>query len=143
MPQVYVVSAVARPAYYDRQPLSIFANHFNSYGPHGTTVRASYGPPEGKAAYIEMVDVLMTRVTAGAGGGPAQSLLYFLVGGGPSYVIFNPQMYSAVVGAQQLAHADSFGFIEAGDSMQWQTVDQFTAGQVYYQLALKGTQYVQ
>lgn len=142
MPQVYTVSSVARPDYYDRQPTIIFASFFGSTGPHLLTQWATYSPASGHGAYIEMMDTIMTRITAGTVPGPAQLLAIYDPLVGPDQVILNPQMYEIALYTQKTAHADSFGFMTAGDALKIQTVDQGTGGNVYYQICIKGSDFI-
>lgn len=142
MPQVYQVSQISLPAYYDRQPAIQVPTASLTLTPSGPTIRASYSPPATSAAFLEQIFMSLTRgtVAAAAAGGYVR-IQYYPSAGGVALMleIFN---LSNVNGTRVSDHQSSFGYIPPGDTVRIETQDDDTGGTFVAFASMKGVEFV-
>lgn len=142
MPLWQPQSAVARPAYYDREPAPVTCAYSATHIPHGGTVRATYSPPVGFAAFMETGTVLIRRAAVAA---PAQAAAfevdYLPSGGGSVIVAFLPFILN-VVGDNAILPTGVFGYMAFGDTIQLLTFDFSVGGSLQFTGAIKGTEFL-
>jgi len=142
MPQVYQVSEIARPAYYDRQPISQIPNYNGIVGPHGTTVRVSYSPAFRLAYFIESSLAQVQRITAASAMDVAQTAVIYNPFQGGSIQISAAILYNNAVRALIQQQLTQFGYMAYGDTISITTFDLSTGGTCQFLGFIKGTEFV-
>lgn len=141
-PQIYTVDQIAKPAYYDRQPVPFVLNTDIIVGQHSPTVRGSYTPALRHEAFAEQFYMGMFRTVAPTVSDLFILTLSFLPLAGGSYVVqqlIGQQSGGGPVGPVQNA---SFGLVRYGDTLQITTADQSTGGTVIYRCTAKGCEFL-
>lgn len=142
MPLIFQSTAVARPAYYDRNPITTMVSiNLAVVAPHVLTLRASYTVPANKKAWLDSVWLHIVRSNAAAPAGPAEircNETTTVVGAQlATYVYHNNNTVGFDV-TQNLANG---GFLGTGDNIQVFTIDTSTGGSCDYDMAVKATQF--
>lgn len=142
MPQIYQTTQIARPQFYDRNPvMSILSYNAGGVAPHAVTTRTSLTVPAAKKAWLDGLWLRITRQTAPAGAGLVQILCpYTPSGGGAAYMNWL-EMSNGAAGFSTYKDVVQLGFLNSGDLLQIQTVDPSAGGTVDYTLACKSTTY--
>jgi hypothetical protein len=142
MPQIYTVEQIARPAYYDRQPIAVFTGYANIVGPHATTLRASYSPPGGYANFGEIVMLGAIRATAAPGNALASAIMNIAPFYGGEFSVGQANLDNLGVGAEKTVILTQVGYIAFGDTLKFYTVDGSAGGTIQYNLYFKGTEFL-
>jgi len=133
---------IARPAWYDRNPIQIVAD-FESWsaGPHTVTDRLTYTVPAGKRALLELAQVKLYRVTAATTAGIARIILALTPSGGSTEYILEAHIRGNTVGDKDSAEIASALILMAGDALVLKTVDPSTGGTIDYVGSYKITEF--
>lgn len=142
MPRWYAGSDTARRIYYDRDPIPIYAAYGGTVGPHGLAVRASYTPPIGYAAFIEVISFLNVRhVLATTPVFSTTELKFYPFYGG--VVPISIQLFPNNVTYQSMAlQLTGYGYLAYGDVLEIATQNLDAGGTVQFQATLKGTEFL-
>jgi len=143
MVRVGTPSAVARPAWYDRNPVVAGHSYFAVTGPHTYTTRFTYTVPAGKKAMVEVMHANVKRVTAPTTGGYAGIYFAFTPSGGTLTIILRAELTSADAAAKdkESASIGSSMTLKAGDTIDAATQDLSTGGTIYYGIDMKITEF--
>lgn len=141
MPLIFQSTAVARPAYYDRNGIQIGASFEAALPPHGATNRWSYTVPVGKAAYIESLYAYMVRQTAPGANVYSECYCVALLNGVTTDKFFDLVFNGAVPFTPAYINQTSFGFMRPGDVLFGTSQSSDTGGANTYGIAFKGTQF--
>lgn len=142
MARWYQTSEIARPEYYDRQPIPVFCAYSNVVAPAGGTIRATYTPPANYAAFVEVVSLSIRRATAAAPAQAAAFYLNFLPFYGGSFIVLFVTFDSNVVGDVRGDTLSSLGYMAFGDSINLTTFDFSVGGTLQFTGAAKATEFV-
>lgn len=143
MPQIFTTSEIARPQYYDRQPIPVVASFLSSGTvPHAATIRASYSPAFPYAAFIEAITLQVIRQAVAAPNGYQEAFVFFLPYFGGTYQLLPCTLYSNVIGAVAQQNMSDYGYMAYGDTLQLKTSDNGTGGSGAYSTLLKGTEFL-
>lgn len=143
MPQIFTTSEIARPQYYDRQPVPIVASFLSSgVVPHALTTRASYSPAYPYAAFIEAITLQVIRQSAAAAQSYQEAFVFFLPYYGGTYQLLPCTGYSNVPGNVTQQNMSDYGYMAYGDTLQLKTSDPSTGGTGSYSVLLKGTEFL-
>lgn len=136
------LSSIVRPAWYDRNPLSVFKS-FNlaAVAPHVNTVRWTYTVPAGRKAMIESVMIETFRDAVAGAAGLFIGFIRYAVGGagGDAYVVARSN--ANTLGAESRINESQGGIMFAGDVLTGETVDGSTGGTVLYMVNAKITEF--
>lgn len=141
MPQVFQVTQIARPNYYDRQPTGILVYYTNVVAPHGSTVRGTYTVPVGRVAFLELFFLNGYRNNAAAATGLVQAYVEFTPNGGVASRILQIQFFTNTQYTGDRQQSPTFGQMKAGDNIRFSTFDGSTGGDCGYILAIKGVEF--
>jgi hypothetical protein len=141
MPQVFQVTQIARPNYYDRQPISISQFYTNGLAPHVSTVRSTYTVPANRVAFMELFFLNAYRSTAAVAADIVQAYVEYVPNGGGSSRILQVQFVNNAVFAGDRNQAPSFGYMKGGDIIRTVTFDGSNGGTCSYLLAFKGIEF--
>lgn len=141
MPLWQPSKTLARPQYYDRDPVPVAASYLATVAPHGSTIRASYSTAYPYAAFIESLIVDIIRVTAAAAVGPVSGHWEFLPFSGGTYRLQWVYFVDNTLQVQRAQEGNSFGYMAFGDTIQFVTVDGSTGGTNFYLGSMKGTEF--
>lgn len=143
MPLWQPSKVLARPAYYDRDPLMVQGGYNSSLAPHATTLRISYAPPFQRAAFVELINLFIIRVgVAGAAGLSALWWQASLAGSGVFYKVAYSAIDNVAVATSNQNVVTSLGYFAYNDQLQAYTLDAATGGTVYYDTSFKGTEFL-
>ena len=141
--RLFTTTEVARPAYNDRQPIPILANYLASgVAPHAMTVRASYTPPDGYAAFIESIVLQVIRQSAAGVLSYSEAFIYFLPYYGGTYQLLPCTLFNNTVAQYAQQSLTSYGYMAFGDTLQIKTQDTSTGGFCAYSGLIKGTEFL-
>lgn len=140
MPLWFQTTQVARPHFYDRNPvMSIVAFDIGGIGPHGTTNRTSFTVGVGKKAWLDSLFMFQGRSgVAGAPGVVTSRATYTPAGGGATFLVKNETVFNVVGNSKDLILPVE-GFMNTGDLVQLQTTDTSTGGTMDYAVSTKTT----
>lgn len=141
-PQIYQTEQIARPVYYDRQPVPAFASYSAGLGPHGFTVRATYSPAYPYAAFIENCYVSVQRTGAAAAVFRAYTSILFTSFLGPSGFMGLSSITDNVVNHWEHFNQSDVGYMAYGDMIQIGTENGDTGGVVAFNGTIKGTEFL-
>jgi len=142
MVRVGTPSAVARPAWHDRNPIPSWQSYEAAgVAPHGATTRWTYTVPAGKKAIMEYAFLSLTRSGAPTTVGTAFCFLYYQPSGGSSHILYDASLRDATVGnVKEIASPTSL-MLNAGDAVRGYTQDTSTGGTIDYILNVKFTEF--
>lgn len=140
--RVFPVDQIARPAYYDRQPVNVIGSYQALVAPHAVVTRWSYSPAFPFAAFIETVNVLTMRISAAGPLGISQATIAFAPFTGGSANIVNALLSSNTVGQTTAIPLSSLGYMAYGDTVSATTQSSDTGGTVFYVASFKGCEFV-
>lgn len=132
--------ASARPAYYDRNAVSVFQAYLAQTAPHATTTRYTYTVAAGKKLLVEHVGSRLLRTSAAAPVG--QFGIEQQVTNGTNQILLS-ERYS-LDNTVNAVTDDIRGLactIYAGETITGITLDSSTGGLVQYWVSSKGTLY--
>lgn len=142
MPLWQPTTAVARPAYFDRDPIPVNPSFYGIIPPHGFTTQATYTPAFGYAAFIEEMVLTVVRTNVAAPAGVVNDWIIFLpFFGGYMYPVFLYDVLATAFDSRQL-NVSSFGYMAYGDTLAINTSDVSTGGFMLHNLAVKGTEFL-
>lgn len=142
MPLWQPANAIARPAYYDRDAIPISMQYNQIIAPAASTVRATYSPPFGYAAFIEVSTMLILRFTAAAPASQANDQLRLNPFYGGVVIVAINLLNSNVIGDQRQAVITSYGYMAYGDVMDAVTFDGSVGGTMQHGVFMKGTEFL-
>lgn len=142
MPLWQPSNAIARPAYYDRDPIPAIANYADQIPPAGSTVRASYIPPNGYAAFIEAMFLFTYRGVVAAAPSIVQFYVNFRPFTGGVYRVAQVQQNTNVLFEDKTLVSGNFGYMAFGDQIDLITFDGSTGGQQAFGGTVKGTEFL-
>jgi len=142
MVRVGTPSAVARPAWYDRNPTTqnFYISVLNQ-APHTTTERFSRTIPAGKKAMVEVGQCSLVRRTAATTLQAAQAFLSITPSGGYETPLLTAHLFDNTVGARADAFIGQSVTLNAGDIIKGYTFDSSTGGAIDYNMCLKITEF--
>jgi len=142
MVRVGTPSAVARPEWYDRNPIdATLAYQGLAIGPHSITLRGSYTVPAGKKAFLESLYLLVYRVTAATTVGSCMARVDYTPAGGTTKV-FCLVIFTNNTADFNVDHIlGNCGCMRAGDQLAIYTADGSTGGTVSYYETIKVTEF--
>lgn len=142
MPLWQPAKALSRPVYYDRDPVPEFAYWINAVAPHGVTLRATYGPATGRAAFLERFTLQAFRTTVAAPAADVNHWANFnpFYGGAFrfAYVVFSSNTLYVV----NDDNGSDFGYMAFGDDIEIYSLDNSTGGSVAYLGSVKCTDFL-
>lgn len=133
---------LARPTYFDRDPVMVASTYSATVAPHGQTARVTYTPPVNRAAFIEILFLFTYKSTAAGAPGLVQATALFTPDGGAGVVVARAQTDSNVIGLASLVQFTSFGYMQGGDTMTILTIDPSTGGTQSFTTTVKGTEFL-
>lgn len=142
MVRVGTPSAVARPDWYDRNPVTRFrAWNAVNLAPHTSTQRWTYTVPAGKKAQLELVQVKVMRATAPTTPGYAYANIRFTPSGGSVDTLIQATIRTGTVGDTDQTVLGVCGVLQAGDTIEANSADGSTGGTIDYFATLKITEF--
>jgi len=132
---------VARPAWYDRNPVSRNGYFAGASGPHAITTRLTYTCPAGKKAILEVMQARVDREIVATTPNYAQAIFEFEPAGGTAYYLLAARILTNNVGDKERAELGGNLTMYPGDVLRGRTVDVSTGGQCAYQLSYKLTEF--
>jgi len=142
MVRVGTPSAVARPAWYDRNPISrVDSASADGVTPHGATDRLTYTVPAGKKALIEQADAKIWRQTAATTAGEVFVAFTVTPGGGSQQFVMRDAFFTNAVNDSAKLSMSPNMTLKAGDVFTIATFDGSTGGTTRYRLGYKLTEY--
>jgi len=142
MVRVGTPSAVARPDWYDRNPISKNDNYdILDITPHSTTTRLTYTVPAGKKAMLEILQATVRRRTAATTLGRAYALWQFTPSGDLTKILLFSRVEDNTVGAKDDHALGTTMAMYAGDRIDGNTYDGSTGGTCDYTLSYKITEF--
>ena len=132
--------AVARPAYYDRNAVSIVQNYSVSVAPHGNTVRWTTTCSTGKKINIELINVRIVQDVA-ATVKVSNYCAVYITSGATTFSLADLLNPSNTVGAPVYCQMSGVPTLYAGESAAAATGDASTGGTAQYLVAMKATSY--
>lgn len=143
MPNVFPVAEIARPAYYDRQPVTYSPLYSGLVGPHALTVRFTYTPPFYYAAFVETATSVIQRYTAAGTPGAVAAQLRFTpyFGGATANFSLLYQMSNVPTNVVN-ANVTGLGYVAYGDVIDFATQDLSVGGTCVFYGSIKFTEFV-
>jgi len=142
MVRVGTPSAVARPAWHDRNPASTVSGWGGSgVAPHSVTTRASYTVPSGKKALLEFLKAWVRRTAAATTAGNPKTTWYVYPAGGGTVDLLRAEIFTNGVGDKDITYAFAALVLCTGDELRQTSSDDSTAGTMDYWGAAKLTQF--
>jgi len=142
MVRVGTPSAVARPAWHDRNPVSkLDGGDWVGVTPHALTERVSYTVPAGKKAIIEGTIIKVRRATAATTPLRAAAEWALTPAGGAQVRFYFVEIFGNTVGDQDLLFLPMTMVLCSGDKWAGLTVDGSTAGTCDYKFRFKVTEF--
>jgi len=142
MVRVGTPSAVARPAWYDRNPISRIDHYWGlTVAPHALTTRLTYTVPAGKKAILEALQVRCIRRTAATTVGLVYAVAYITPSGASEKELLDCYLFTNNVGDKDGQALQGTVTLFAGDVLGLKTYDGSTGGTVDYFLAYKLTEF--
>lgn len=142
MPLWQPTKSLARPAYYDRDPVPVYGAVNATFAPHGVTQRASYTPPTDYAAFIEFIQYTHIRTAAAAPAASSNLYWDFLPFYGGTVRVLWSYFLDNTVNLVKTGQIDGYGYMAYGDTLQLFTQDASTGGTMSYQSSMKGTEFL-
>lgn len=141
MPVWFQTTQIARPQYYDRNAVGIFAAFEGLLTTHGATTRWQYVVPVNRSTYIESLYAYQVRQVASGAPVYNECLVSYVPGGGGSGKIFDLPFNNNVPFNSVYTNNTSFGYIRAGDTINGQTQMSDPSGNITFGIAFKGTEF--
>jgi len=142
MVRVGTPSAVARPDWYDRNPVSRVDYYWGSgVAPHGVTTRLSYTVPSGKKAMVEVLVLKVRRNTAATTLGIARASLILTPSGGAPDNFMDACIVNNTVDVKDGWSIGASLALITGDLLEFTTYDGSTGGTCDYWLSYKITEF--
>jgi len=138
MVRVGTTPAVARAAWYDRNPTNYAYAYFGIVAPHGATQRISYTVPSGKKAIVELLETYIKRVTAATAPDTAQAYWQGTLTGATN-LLQNVELLS-IENTPAQGMSKNMGAtitVNAGEFLTLYTVDASTGGTIRYGSSIK------
>ena len=132
--------AAARPAYYDRNAVSVVQSYNAVVAPHTTTSRWAYTIASGKKALIEYGQQYTYRKTVATTSLEFQAYTLLTVGGTDYVFLARPVVDNTVAGGNNL-QVTTQATIYAGEVLTAYTYDQCTGGTISFGITYKFTSY--
>lgn len=142
MPLWVTTSAIARPAYYDRNARAIMFSFAGVIGPSPVVVQATYTPPVAYAAFLEVGTVSIIRNVAAAAPIYAQVLITTAFAGGGGGTLGQWTNNSNVLYVYHEEMIPTYGYVKYGDTVQICTFNPELSGSFAMNAAVKGTQFL-
>ena len=134
--------AVARPVYYDRNSATKGLTYAAAgVAPHATTTRWAYTVPAGKAAYVETLNMMLTRDNAPTVQQLAQVIVYILSSDAVTTIALQIREYTLSTYVFIYASQSNIALLKAGDIIYAATNDPSTGGTHIYTADMKLTQF--
>lgn len=129
--------AVARPMYWDRNPVTTSNGYYNTVGPHSNTTRFTYTVPSGRKAFIDSGSVNVNRITAATVAGQVRVALAT-----PTLSnVLTLFTYSNTVGFADKSVVGGSLLILAGAVLEGTTEDTSTGGTILFTIYAHGTEF--
>lgn len=141
MPRWYPTRELARPVYYDRDAVPVYANVNATFTPAGATVRASYSPAYPFAAFMETIYLSIRRDAAASAALFDQAFVNFYPYYGGNTRIVTVERWDNVLNVVDKAVVTSYGYMAYGDSLQIYTYSGSIGGSVAIFASIKGTEF--
>jgi hypothetical protein len=130
--------AVARPDYYDRNPVQkIYSFETVEEPPHAATDRISYTCPSGKKAMVELLHMELTRWTAATTLNWAEVFCLLKPSGGDLEELCHIYFYSNTPNDSKTWDSGTPILLLPGDQIVLGTCDESTGGSFHYNLSAK------
>jgi len=130
-------SAVARPDWYDRNPVVQNNYYTGVVVPHTETERWTYTVPAGKKAMVEHLSLFMRRTTAPTTVGLAALIIYYRPSSGGETILCGIEFSDATAETYRALALGHNITMLAGDRLRAATFDLSTGGYVKYVAAAK------
>lgn len=132
--------AVARPAWYDRNPATTLLHYAGTIAPAGNTVRYTTTVAAGKLAYLDMLTLVQSRVSVVTSGNPDDyGRLYITPSGGASTMLLENNQGINTIGTGTSNVVASVGTLIAGDLLELYTNSGSVGGSVRISSSIKIT----
>jgi hypothetical protein len=131
--------AVARPAWYDRNPATTLLHYAGTISPAGNTVRYSTTVAAGKLAYLDMLTCVQDRVTVATANPDDYARLYITPSGGTGTMLLENHQGINSVGYGTSNVIANAGTLIAGDLLELYTASGTTGGSVRISSSIKIT----
>jgi len=142
MVRIGTPSAVARPAWHDRNPTTR-ADHYwgQNVAPHAVTTRLTYTCPAGKKAMVEVIMVRVRRASAATTLGTCGTYTMVTPSGGGTKEIVDAFINDNTVNARDQSAIGASLVMIAGDVLDLKTYDNSTGGTCDYFVCYKLTEF--
>jgi len=141
MVRVGTPSAVARPEWYDRNPIHRLYGYSGNLAPHSVTTRWTYTVPAGKKAFLELAAVHHIKTAAATTVVNSYSSILITPSGGSLTELIAAQIYTNAVGDKDRAETGHAAVLLAGDIIQFNTYNGDTGGTVWHRGVAKITEF--
>jgi len=133
--------ASPRAEWYDRNPITKTIGYYaTNVAPHSATVRATYTVPTGKKAFLDLISLVLERVTVATTVGLCTIVVRYNEGTG-NWLILNARFQDNAVRASKWNNQGESGVLQASDCVDIFTSDNSTGGEMLYSACVKITEF--
>lgn len=131
--------AVARPAWYDRNPATTLLHYAGTIAPAGNTQRYSTTVAAGKLAYLDMLTCVQDRVSVATANPDDYARIYITPNGGAQTMLLENHQGINTIGYGTSNVVANVGTLYAGDLLELYTNSGTTGGTVRISSSIKIT----